>query len=402
MLRNLDSKHDARPHILWVGQQFMNFSLALVSREIECALLESQKVCLSISPVGKDDQEFIKQLDPKYRILTSCYHRQSSSPVDVTIRHEYPPNPFPPTEGHWVLMQPWEFGGLPIVWVERANSAIDEVWVPSNFVRDVYIESGFNPARVQVVPHGIDAHFFQPDLEPLKLATSKTFKILFVGRSIHRKGIDILLDAYQQSFKPSDDVVLVIKDVKPYAEKNWKKNIQDLQKDPDIPAICYSDRNMSDREMAQLYNACDCLVLPYRGEGFGIPVLEAMACSLPVVVTAGGATDDFVDDSTGYRIPAKKQVFGNRQADGLATAVDLWRFEPDVEALGQMLIHIFENRQEAAIKGARARQAALRWPTWNQVAEQVVDRIDVIRSRPITRLQHRAGGANIGWYSALR
>ena len=57
--------------------------------------------------------------------------------------------------------------------------------------------------------------------------------------------------------------------------------------------------------MAALYRSCDVLVHPYRGEGFAMPVLEAMASGLPVVVTAGGPTDEFCPDAAGWRIPQR-------------------------------------------------------------------------------------------------
>ena len=52
--------------------------------------------------------------------------------------------------------------------------------------------------------------------------------------------------------------------------------------------IEYHDRALNDQEMAGLYAACDCLAHPYRGEGFALPVVEAMACGLPAIVTGAG------------------------------------------------------------------------------------------------------------------
>ena len=46
--------------------------------------------------------------------------------------------------------------------------------------------------------------------------------------------------------------------------------------------------------MNLLYNIADLYISPYRGEGFNMPVLEAMSVGLPVLVSAGGSTDDFV------------------------------------------------------------------------------------------------------------
>ena len=49
--------------------------------------------------------------------------------------------------------------------------------------------------------------------------------------------------------------------------------------------------------MRILYNACDCYLSPYIAEGFNMPVMEAAACGLPVIVSKGGATDDFTNDT---------------------------------------------------------------------------------------------------------
>src|SRR2546428_731861 len=103
---------------------------------------------------------------------------------------------------------------------------------------------------------------------------------------------------------------LVIKDFggqDVYAGQTLEAQIRSAQTRPDSPEILYLSDTLSPDELPGLYTACDCLVHPYRGEGFGLPVLEAMACGLPVIVTGGGATDDFVTDEFAYRLSALRQ-----------------------------------------------------------------------------------------------
>jgi len=382
---------DAPPHVCWEGPQLANHSLALVNRELEHGLLASGRVRLSILPVGPDS--FANELTTKDRKLKQHYGRSSAPPVDVHVRHQWPPNWTPPAEGHFVVIQPWEYGSLPVEWVQRVNELADEVWVPSTFVHDLYVQSGVDPNRVHVIPNGVDPALFTPDTPPLSIDSRKKFRFLFVGGTIARKGTDLLLKAYTQSFSADDDVTLVVKDMGTggiYQGQGLGDRIGQIQQNPRAPEIVYLDQDLSARDIAALYTACHCLVHPYRGEGFALPVLEAMSSGLPVIVTAGGATDDFIDDSVGYQVSAKKQVFGNREISGMKTVGDLWMLEPDTQMLAETLAHVFRSREEAREKGRNGRRRAEAAWTWQHASRRALDRISHLRHAPVFRSQQKA------------
>jgi len=81
---------------------------------------------------------------------------------------------------------------------------------PGRSVRDCYLEAGVAPGRVHVIPLGVDPEVFRPGLAPLALPPGPDLRFLFVGGTIFRKGIDLLLSAFARAFKPSDGVGLVI------------------------------------------------------------------------------------------------------------------------------------------------------------------------------------------------
>ena len=77
--------------------------------------------------------------------------------------------------------------------------------------------------------------------------------------------------------------------------------------------------------------------MPYRGEGFCLPALEAMACGVPVIVPEGGPTDDFVDESVGWRIPAERKPFGEGRIGDWDCVGDTWMFEVDPSDLARLM-----------------------------------------------------------------
>lgn len=358
--------------VVWEGS-FLDFgSLSHVNRHLTDALEKingidlSRKVNASTYPTKHSELE-------EY---SSKSNGSSHQTPQVTVRHAWPPLWVRPITGKWVLIQPWEFGSLPAEWITKIEE-VDEVWVPSSFVKTEYVDSGVPEAKVVVVPNGIDPTIFHPQAPNYPLQTDKKFKFLFVGGTIYRKGPDVLLKAYQNAFSKNDDVCLVIKDFGTkggYAAQTHQNEIKKAQQLESGPEIIYLDQELSSEEVAGLYTACDCLVYPYRGEGFALPVLEAMACGLPVIVTDGGATDDFVFSEFGWRIPSHKFSIGSK-VGGHPLIQEGWFLEPDSDALSGLLQWVVKHPEQAKAKGAKGSDYAHRYWTWDHAAEIASQRL---------------------------
>ncbi|RLF04543.1 MAG: hypothetical protein DRJ60_06945, partial [Thermoprotei archaeon] len=238
--------------IVWEGSQFTYHSLALINREI-CLQLIRKGHDVSIIPY--EPHEFGPELDEKFKLIKDRLNKPLPAAADIHVRHQWPPNFNPPSEGHWVMIQPWEYGVLPEDWVKPMSELVDEIWVPSRHVWKTYVRSGIPPDRVVVIPNGVNLDVFNPHVEPYSLPTKKKFRFLFVGGTIWRKGIDILLSAYTEAFTAQDDVTLVIKDMGQdsfYRGQGASDRIHKLQNTPGMPEIIYITDTLTERQMASL------------------------------------------------------------------------------------------------------------------------------------------------------
>ncbi len=374
-----------RNGVIWEGAQFTCHSLALINREL-CSKLIDAGYDLSILLNEKNSTD--PKADSRFHKLSAQLDVKLKAPAQIHVRHQWPPRFSAPAEGHWVMIQPWEYGSLPVSWIAPMRETVDEIWVPSVFVRACYIHSGIPAEKVHVIPNGVDIIKFHPNAEPMPLRSGKRFKFLFVGGTIYRKGIDILLQAYFNTFTDRDDVCLVIKDMGGgsfYSGQNAGQMIAEMQKRDHCPEIEYLDRTMDEGEMAGLYTACDCLAHPYRGEGFGLPIAEAMACGLPVIVTNYGAATDFCRSSHAYLICAKEKQMPEKRVGNLDTIDYPWLAEPNRSDLARWMRHIYENREDAREKGRAGRRFVERHLTWDHAFKKVRERIEVLKGLPIRR-----------------
>jgi glycosyltransferase involved in cell wall biosynthesis len=361
---------------IWEGSLFVRQSYSMVNMSLTNILLDDRRLELSLVPY--EVPTVTPSENPSaYSHLAQALNRPLSGPANFHVRLMWPPDLSKPASGHLFLIQPWEFGRIPKDWVKQIQQNVDEIWAPTTYVKQCFIKSGIDSNRIRVIPHGVDCHRFHPDIAPLKIDTNKKFKFLFVGGAIYRKGIDILLTAYQQAFTATDDVCLVIKGIGAnsfYQSETIDQLIYHIQSEPSAPEIIYLTEEFPDANMASLYTACDCLILPYRGEGFGMPVAEAMACKIPVIVTKGGATDDFCDDDTAFLVESKRKIFKHY----LATAGSAWLLEPDIDSLIEQMKKVIGNPEKAKIKSYHAMQHVRKHMTWQQAAGMVIERIETI------------------------
>jgi glycosyltransferase involved in cell wall biosynthesis/predicted SAM-dependent methyltransferase len=373
-------------NIVWEGSQFVYHSLALINRE-ECTnIIDAGVANLTIVPYEPDQFSF--EISEKYKKLAQNdirYKPEVSQEIShlpyVWIRHQWPPKAQPPAGAKWIIMQPWEFSQLTKEIAEIFRNA-DHVWTPSNYSRQCMIESGIDFNKVQVVPNGIDPKLFTPNGNTYPLKTIKKLKFLYVGGTIYRKGIDILLQSYIKAFSNDDDVCLIIKDIGGdtfYKGQTAEELIRDIQRNSHSPEIIYIKDYLSEQEMASLYRSCDVFVSPYRGEGFSLPTLEAMACGLPVVVTNGGATEDFVLDEFSWKIEAGLKSIGN-VLDGKQLTGEAFLLEPDAEDFEEILKSIYKTPSVRLSKGLQASAYARKFWNWKRSTLKLLSLLDELCS----------------------
>ena len=172
---------------------------------------------------------------------------------------------------------------------------------------------------------------------------------------------------------------LVIKDFGTttlYKGQTAQEMIGDYQARPNAPEIHYLDEQLTSEQLAGLYRRSDVLVAPYRGEGFSLPTLEAMACGTPAIVTRGGATDDFVDAETAWQIPSR-QVSVGRAVYGEDLGCEGFLLEPQARELAEALKHVTRARDEVREKGRHAAERASEW-SWERATLEVLRRIDAL------------------------
>lgn len=288
-----------------------------------------------------------------------------------------------------------ETTGIPQEWVRQSNE-MDEVWVPSHFNLETFRACGVT-APMHVIPLGIDPAYFNPGVKGYRDEAFFTF--LSVCEWGDRKGSLILMQAFHDEFSEREEAVLVFK-ILSNQPPLVVHDMQQLRRRPNGGRIVMS---LNDRiptyQLASLYRSSDCFVSSTRGEGWGMPILEAMACGLPVIATNWSAQTDFFNERNGYPIEVEKLV----PATGPCPFYEGFKWaEPSYEHLRTLLRQVYENRQEARRKGEIAAQEALSGWTWDHSARKIIQRLEQIElSRPGGRGRFAAAASNVSGGSVI-
>jgi glycosyltransferase involved in cell wall biosynthesis len=194
-----------------------------------------------------------------------------------------------------------------------------------------------------------------------------------VGAPIWNKGMDLVIEAFFAARQGNPNLRLLIKDQQALYGMTAVKMMQDMAAqgriritDADVAAISVIPKTLSMEQLRSLYGVADYYLSPYRAEGFNLPVIEALACGTPVIVSAGGSTDDFCDATTAVRIPttfaANVEVAGTRLGACLM---------PDMAALTEILVQCARGEVHLRRHMAFGRVDLLEKFTWRRAANLI-------------------------------
>jgi alpha-1,6-mannosyltransferase len=212
-------------------------------------------------------------------------------------------------------------------YVRLVYERCDLVFAPSRLMCD-YLQS-LGLSQVVHQPLGVDAEVFNPTRRGDSLRASlglpaKTRLLVYAGRFAEEKNLPVLLQAFARLGAPYHLLLI--------------GGARRARPAPNVTMLPY---RRDSHELARWIASADALVHAGTRETFGLVILEAMACSRPVVVARAGAFPEFVDESVGA-------LAEPHSASGMAEAIAAL-YERDLDAVG-----------------AAARERVLRHFTWSR------------------------------------
>lgn len=257
----------------------------------------------------------------------------------------------------------WESTRVPRPLVDAINLAVTLQYVPCKQNAASFRECGVR-VPIEVLHLGVDPREY-PYLER---SHGNHFTFGTYGDLAPRKGIDVLIRAFQNEFARGEPVRLVLKGI----TKTPAYQIDD-------PRIeCLSGVMEHDR-LLEFLRELDAFVLPSRGEGFGLCGLEAMATGLPTIATNWSGPAEYLDPADSF--PLSYTLVDARGAESRHTRYFGQWAEPDYEELRHLMRLLFERPEDARAKGRRASERVHREWTWDRAATKICSDLDRLVAR---------------------
>jgi glycosyltransferase involved in cell wall biosynthesis len=365
------------------GQVFSYFSASVVNRNLACSLYELG-ADVTLKSVGLAE-------NPNYTMGDSTSEIVQRKPNNlICVRHQFPPN-FVDFQARTKIMYLPVETSVPDDWVEAIEkNDIDFVWVYTNHGKDLMRKAGVTKP-VEVIRCGVDENLFNTSVIPIDLENIKdshtkktqkidddTFIFMFVGHAQERKNFKAMFKAYLTEFNVSDNVVFVIKS---YDGGEVHKTIQELidyvsgvleRPKEVLPKHLYIYEDTDPNILPSYFAAADVMVQCSRAEGFGKPIVEAMALGIPSIAVHWSGPKDFCTEKNSFPVPfslAKSSYHVQSKA-----MESVWA-DTKIEDLRSVMRYCFENRDEVKKRGQEALKDSEKW----LMKEVVFDVIKFVR-----------------------
>jgi len=197
----------------------------------------------------------------------------------------------------------WETDPLPKSWNFIWNTDLfTGFFTPSHFVEELIKRNTNKP--IHFLPHYIDTSVYsQINIEDK--VKENLFSVLFVGQHTKRKGLEDAIISFARALGNKKDAQLILKwhalsnnelPVDVLINYNIKTNVNTWS------AGIYTLTDKLDlTQMVNLYKSSSILLMPTRGEGFGLPLIEAMSVGIPVICTNWSSCPEILEDTVGNK-----------------------------------------------------------------------------------------------------
>jgi len=255
----------------------------------------------------------------------------------------------------------------------------NQLWVPSEWQKEVTIEQGYPEDKIKVVHEGIDGSLFYPDsvdTPPSEYQNDK-FKFIYFGRWDYRKSTTECIRAFLNEFKKDEPVELILSADNSYPVDGYSSTEERLHKynldDPRIQIIHFPPftEYIKYLRLGNVFLSCA------RSEGWNLPLCEAMACGIPTICSNYGAQLEFAKDIS-HLVDIKgmkdaQQIYHLSECPGQFA-------EPDFEHLQHVMRDVYENYdvyKDKALRDSYKIRSDFSWKKAAKKAYELIDQLDV-------------------------
>ena len=258
--------------------------------------------------------------------------------------------------------------------IQPAIQGADQVWVPSAWGHSVLTAHGIDADRIRIVPEGVDgARFHAHGRRPRTAA--RPLRFLTVGKYEQRKGIDETIEAFAKVYANHPQAELIIKSN--YFTNHRQKYDALHAKISGLDNVSLLWGEMTETQLADLYRACDVFVLPTRAEGWGLPLIEAVAAGLPVITTMHSGHTEFLEHVTDSVLPVAHvmtRIDCPEYCSYYPDTMNDWGVwaSPDVDSLVTCMQQAFREEYRLYDRAQRNSKIIRERFSWSKSAEQAL------------------------------
>jgi len=279
----------------------------------------------------------------------------------------------------------FETDRIPKAWVPFCNE-MDAIISPTDFNKGIFEIREDLKTPVYVVPNGITENF-NPEVQPFEEFKDK-FNVVSVGLMQHRKGFDVLINAFLHTFRDEPNVRLILKiysdaAFEVEALKNMIANMRKHHQAP-APEVVIISNYLNYEQMARLFKSADLFVTATRGEAWGHAAPQAAAVGAPVAVTGWSAPAEILPYTVAYHIaydliPLPKGAVRHPSFDLADQDGDHQWANPSPQSLSDIMRQAFQMREFNTNLGIRGYNHVKDW-TWKRAALKLAKVIEQVHN----------------------